>query len=167
MTPNRGDYLSVYGVARELAAFNADSHLKIRNTATVLPAVETLSVQVDAQDACTEYHFFRIEGVDNTKSLPQYMSQRLQQIGAQSINPAVDLANYLMFTHGQPFHVFDADKVTGDASTRRFVIRTITFYPSTVINKFQFTTTIVAFFQSSITFSIGAAVYQILFNSFQ
>ena len=52
VTPNRGDYLSVYGVARELAAFDSASHLKPRNATTALPTVETIPVQVNAQCVC-------------------------------------------------------------------------------------------------------------------
>ena len=70
------------------------------------------------RNVCAEYHFFRINDIDNTKQLPQLINERLQHIGAQAINPAVDLANYLMFTYGQPFHVFDADKISGNIIVR-------------------------------------------------
>ena len=118
LTPNRGDCLSVAGVARELAVLN--------NCPVNIPAIADLksendkqrSVKLNAAEACPHYVGRIIENVDVTKPVPLWMSARLQGSGIRSINAVVDITNYVMLELGQPMHAFDDEKLKGSIQAR-------------------------------------------------
>ena len=114
VTPNRGDCLSVIGVARELSAvFGAELKrpgLSLVETDT--PAVESLSVEILDTDACPRYAARVLQGVKIGKS-PFTMRRRLFQAGVRAISNVVDVTNYVMLEYGQPLHAFDSSFVAG------------------------------------------------------
>jgi phenylalanyl-tRNA synthetase beta chain len=112
LTPNRGDCLSMRGVAREVAALTA-AKLK---TPVKLVDVEAqhkskLPVSLEATDACPRYLGRILQGVDVQAETPLWMRERLRRAGVRSLGPCVDVTNYVMIELGQPMHAFDLDKL--------------------------------------------------------
>ncbi|TDJ69917.1 MAG: phenylalanine--tRNA ligase subunit beta [Proteobacteria bacterium] len=120
LTPNRGDCLSVAGVAREVAALTATrlkaAHTKIRN----IPATSKrrFKIKLQAGQDCPRYVGRVIEGINSTATSPIWMVERLRRSGARSISSIVDVTNYVMLELGQPMHVFDLDKLVGGIRVR-------------------------------------------------
>jgi len=119
LTPNRGDCLSMEGVARELSALTG-AKLRTPELATVKPGnKESIKVKLVAPKDCPRYVGRVIEGVDPTAATPAWMVERLRRAGVRSISVAVDITNYVMLELGQPMHAFDRDKLTGGIHVRR------------------------------------------------
>lgn len=114
VTPNRGDCLSVIGIARELSAvFGAElKRPGLSLVETDPPAGERLSVEVADTDACPRYAARVLEGVKMGKS-PFTMRRRLFQAGVRAISNVVDVTNYVMLEYGQPLHAFDSSFIAG------------------------------------------------------
>lgn len=114
VTPNRGDCLSVIGIARELSAvFGAE--LKRPDLSLVEsdpPASQRLSVEILDKDACPRYAARVLQGVKIGKS-PFTMRRRLFQAGVRAISNIVDVTNYVMLEYGQPLHAFDSSFIAG------------------------------------------------------
>ena len=110
ITTNRGDCLSHWGVAREIAA-------KLQKIIT-LPTLKTAKyteknlVDVKDKDLCTRYIGCHITGVKIAPS-PKWMKDKLESCGVKSINNVVDITNYVMLELGQPLHAFDATTLSG------------------------------------------------------
>ena len=114
VTPNRGDCLSVIGIARELAAV-LGAGLKYPAYNLVeddVPAGERLSVEIVAKDACPRYAARVIQGVKIAKS-PFVMRRRLFQAGVRALSNVVDVTNYVMLEYGQPLRAFDYALIAG------------------------------------------------------
>lgn len=113
ITPNRGDCMSVRGIARELAAVYG-TELKQAEVPEVPAAAGVATSQVKVADAtdCPLYHARSIEGVKLGPS-PAWLERRLLQAGQRPVNGVVDVLNYLMLESGQPMHAFDADALQG------------------------------------------------------
>lgn len=118
MTPNRADCLSVWGVAREVAALTGASLNPPSFEAVPAVTSSTLPVTIEAPDLCGRFVGRVIEGVNNTASTPQWMVERLEAAGQRSLNALVDISNYVMLELGRPSHVFDLDKVQGGLTVR-------------------------------------------------
>ena len=120
ITPNRGDLLSHFGLAREIAALTGKQIV----TATV-PKAEALPPQtkagnrvtISALRECPFYSAHRIENVRVGRS-PDWLRARIEAAGIRSINNVVDISNYVMLELGQPTHAFDADKIRGGIDVR-------------------------------------------------
>ena len=111
LTPNRGDCLSIAGIARELAAV-AGARLKPLRIKPVAPGSKSrFPVTVEAQVECPRYAGRVIEGIDVLAKTPVWMSERLRRCGLRSIGPVVDVTNYVLLELGQPMHAFDLDKL--------------------------------------------------------
>jgi phenylalanyl-tRNA synthetase beta chain len=109
VTPNRPDWLSIIGVAREVAAIEGKIVKEIKTAKVGLPKTKLpFSIKTDAKLA-PRYTGLLISGVRVEKS-PEWLVQRLKSMGARSINNLVDITNYVMFELGIPVHVFDYDK---------------------------------------------------------
>jgi phenylalanyl-tRNA synthetase beta chain len=120
LTPNRGDLLSVLGVAREVGALTGQT---VRDPAVAYeegntPASSFVRVEISDPDLCTRYVAAIIEDVEIGES-PSWMQERLLAAGMRPINNVVDITNYVMLEMGQPLHAFDYEKVRG----RRIQVR--------------------------------------------
>lgn len=118
LTPNRGDCLSIKGVARELAvltqqAFKVPARAKVT---TVSQAQITISN--NATEQCPRYVGRLIKGVDNKIPTPLWLVDRLNRVGLRPISLIVDILNYVMIEIGQPMHAFDATAIQGGITIR-------------------------------------------------
>ena len=118
LTPNLAHCLSVYGVAREVAALTGAPL-----SAPVFPAVpvgssDTLRVTVSAPDLCGRFSGRVVRNVDTRAATPPWMVERLARCGQRSISALVDISNYVMFEYGRPSHIFDLDKIHGGLDVR-------------------------------------------------
>ncbi len=107
LTPDRGDCLSVAGIAREVSVINS-VELKVPE----MPAVEAtiddkFSIEVKAPEACPRYVCRIVRGIDANAQTPVWMVEKLRRGGIRAINPVVDVTNYVMLELGQPMHGFD------------------------------------------------------------
>ena len=111
VTPNRPDWLSVIGLARELGALTGHS-LRLPEIAMTETAGELPAVRVDAPDLCPRYTARLIRGVKIGPS-PAWLKQILEKVGLRSINNVVDITNFVLLETGQPLHAFDCNLLTG------------------------------------------------------
>ncbi|MCP2073442.1 UNVERIFIED_ORG: phenylalanyl-tRNA synthetase beta chain [Pseudomonas lini] len=118
LTPNRGDCLSLAGLAREVGALYAAP--VTRPVVMTVPAVheEVRSVEVLAPAACPRYLGRVIRNVDLSKPTPLWMVERLRRADVRSIDAAVDITNYVMLELGQPLHAFDLAEINGGIRVR-------------------------------------------------
>ncbi len=119
LTPNRGDCLSIHGLARELAALTGQK-LKLQQPAAVAATVQRQrSIVLEAGDACPRYCGRIIGDVNAQAPTPGWMVRRLQRSGVRPISALVDITNYVMLEMGQPLHAFDNDRLkNGDVGVR-------------------------------------------------
>ncbi|OHV11985.1 phenylalanine--tRNA ligase subunit beta [Kushneria phosphatilytica] len=111
LTPNRGDCLSVAGLARELGVLNRQA-VSFPEISDVPAETSTaFDVSVSASRACPRYAARVIEHIDVTAETPLWMKERLRRSGVRSIDPVVDVTNYVMLELGQPMHAFDLDQL--------------------------------------------------------
>ena len=113
LTPNRGDCLSVAGIAREVAALTG-ARLKAPKINPV-PArgKRQIEVSLKAGRDCPHYVGRVIEDIDPRAATPMWMKERLRRSGLRSLGPVVDVTNYVLLELGQPMHAFDLDKLDG------------------------------------------------------
>lgn len=111
LTPNLGHALSVYGIAREVAALTGAALKKPSFRPVVASHGDRLPVQVQAKDLCGRFSGRIVRGVDTRARTPQWMVQRLARCGQRSVSALVDISNYVMFEFGRPSHIFDLDKI--------------------------------------------------------
>ncbi|MDH4555692.1 phenylalanine--tRNA ligase subunit beta [Pseudomonas sp. BN417] len=118
LTPNRGDCLSLSGLAREVGALY-DAPVTRPQVASVAPAHdEVRPVEVSAPAACPRYLGRVIRNVDLSKPTPLWMVERLRRAEVRSIDAAVDITNYVMLELGQPMHAFDLAEINGGIRVR-------------------------------------------------
>lgn len=118
LTPNRGDCLSVLGLAREVAALTG-AKLKARRTPRTRVAIrDRRTVRVRAAGDCPRYTGRVIRGIRPDARTPIWMRERLRRAGIRTILPVVDVMNYVMLELGQPMHAFDLDKLDGGITVR-------------------------------------------------
>jgi len=115
ITPNRGDLLSHFGLAREIAAL---TEKKLKSTAreSKIPVKKT-GVTITSTRECPFFSARRIDNVTVGPS-PQWLRAKIESVGIRSINNIVDISNFVMLELGQPSHAFDADKLKGSINVR-------------------------------------------------
>ena len=118
LTPNRSDCLSIWGVAREVAAISESEVTPVIYNVNPIQHSDKKIVAVEEKTACPRYCGRIIKNVDNTKKLPDWMASRLERSNIKSISPIVDITNYVLLEIGQPLHAFDHDKLQGDILVR-------------------------------------------------
>jgi phenylalanyl-tRNA synthetase beta chain len=121
ITPNRGDCLGIYGIARDLAAAGVGT-LKPLEVPSIKgsfksPVSVNLDFDADHKDACPMFAGRYIKGVKNGES-PQWLKDKLLAIGLRPISALVDITNYSTIALCRPLHVFDADKIKGNINIR-------------------------------------------------
>jgi phenylalanyl-tRNA synthetase beta chain len=122
ITPNRGDLLSHFGLAREIAALTnkrfVGQALRLPSKAAGdAPALQQKGIKISALRECPFYSARRIEDVEVGPS-PDWLRAKIESVGIRSINNVVDVSNFVMLELGQPTHAFDADKLSGDINVR-------------------------------------------------
>lgn len=121
LTPNRGDCLSMVGVAREVHAL---THAKLTPPAVAESSVtgpDELGLDVQEPEACPCYLGRIIDHLDlSCRAAPLWMRERLRRSGIRSGHPVVDVLNYVMLEFGQPMHAFDRSVLYGDVVTARY-----------------------------------------------
>ncbi|MYF64888.1 MAG: phenylalanine--tRNA ligase subunit beta [Chloroflexi bacterium] len=112
VTPNRGDCLSVLGIAHEAAAITGEQVTEPPSGYDEKGGAIADSVGIEIADPalCSRYTCTLVRGVQIGPS-PDWLRQRLQDAGHRSINNVVDVTNYVMLEYGQPLHAFDLDEV--------------------------------------------------------
>ena len=116
--PNRGDAMSVQGLAREVSAL-----LHQPLTGPVLAGVPVSSatthpVRIEAIKAAPRFASRVLTGIDNTRQTPQWMQERLRRSGLRPISAVVDVTNYVMLELGQPMHAYDRARLSGEMRVR-------------------------------------------------
>jgi phenylalanyl-tRNA synthetase beta chain len=116
--PNRGDAMSVLGVAREVAALAG----KVMKGPAIAPVsveiTDTFPVHVEAPVACPTFVGRVIRGVNNRVTTPAWMQARLQAAELRSVSPIVDVTNYVLLELGQPMHAYDFATLRGEIRVR-------------------------------------------------
>ena len=112
VTSNRGDCLSVLGIAREVAAASGVPlrHPRPRPRETGAPAAEDIRVRIEAPDGCPRYCARVVRGVTVQPS-PLWLRLRLRRAGMRPVNVVVDATNHVMLERGQPLHAFDLERL--------------------------------------------------------
>ena len=119
ITPNRGDLLSVIGLAREIAA-KTGKKLKKR-IEYKFPKVNTdkkINVTVESKEDCPRYTASPLNNIKISGS-PGFITERLEKCGIRPLNNVIDITNYVLLETGQPLHAFDFDKIRGGIIVRR------------------------------------------------
>lgn len=111
LTPNLAHALSVFGVAREVAALTGAPLLRPKIEAVVPVHDQKLPVEVQAGDLCGRFSGRVVRGVNPRAKTPAWMVERLARCGQRSVSALVDISNYVMFEYGRPSHIFDLDKI--------------------------------------------------------
>ncbi len=118
LTPNRGDCLSLAGIAREVGVLNKLSVVGPDIKACATAVDDRLSVNLDAAGACPQYAGRVLRGIDPTAETPLWLVERLRRSGLRSLGPVVDVTNYVLLELGQPMHAFDLGKLQGGILVR-------------------------------------------------
>ncbi|HKE96808.1 MAG TPA: phenylalanine--tRNA ligase subunit beta, partial [Povalibacter sp.] len=113
LTPNRGDCMSVQGVAREVAATRATSLKGPALTPVAATIKDTFPVRLEATAACPKFAGRVIRGIRAGARSPAWMQERLRRAGLRPISAIVDVTNYVMLELGQPMHAYDLNKLRG------------------------------------------------------
>ncbi len=118
LTPNRGDCLSIAGIARDTAALTGAVFAP--NGVEAVPATikDRREIHLTDDAACSRYCGRVIRGIDAKATTPGWLARRLERAGLRPRSPLVDITNYVMLERGQPMHAFDDDKLAGGIDVR-------------------------------------------------
>ncbi|WP_375316029.1 phenylalanine--tRNA ligase subunit beta [Wolbachia endosymbiont (group A) of Colletes cunicularius] len=116
VTPNRGDCLGIYGIARDLAATGIGT-LKTLSIPQLTSSINS-PIDVEVTDGESFISGIYIANVKNQES-PKWLKDKLESIGMRSISTIVDITNYIMISFNRPMHAFDANKVDGKLTIRK------------------------------------------------
>lgn len=118
LTPNRGDCLSVLGLAREVAAIYGIPMRRPSLPPAVVVGDRQVRIEIAQADACPHYTGRLITRLRADARTPDWMRERLRRSGIRAIHPVVDVTNYVMLELGQPLHAFDQAKLQGGIQVR-------------------------------------------------
>ncbi|MDB5966985.1 MAG: phenylalanyl-tRNA synthetase beta subunit [Polaromonas sp.] len=118
LTPNLAHCLSVYGVAREVAALTGAPLATPAFPAVPVTDTAQLPVKISATDLCGRFSGRVVRHVNTKAVTPAWMVDRLARCGQRSVTALVDISNYVMFELGRPSHIFDLDKIHGGLDVR-------------------------------------------------
>ena len=118
ITANRGDCLSVRGIASEVSAINRS---RLKELSVVEPKVDSTQafpINVIAKEACPFYAGRIIKNINNSVTTPLWMVEKLRRSGIRSLGSVIDITNYVMLETGQPLYAFDFDSITETLNIR-------------------------------------------------
>ncbi len=119
LTPNRGDCLSIAGLAREVGVLNK-APVSFVEIAPVAPSIDDiLPITLEDPAGCPRYQGRVIRNVDMSAATPLWMVEKLRRCGIRSIDPVVDVTNYVLLELGQPMHAFDLATLRGGIIVRK------------------------------------------------
>jgi phenylalanyl-tRNA synthetase beta chain len=118
LTANRADCLGIRGLAREVGVLN-QAEVTAPTIESVPASIEqTRGIELAAPQACPRYLGRVIKGINLDTKSPLWMQEKLRRSGIRSIDPVVDVTNYILLELGHPMHAFDNDKLNGDILVR-------------------------------------------------
>ena len=118
-TPNRGDCMSVFGIARDYAAAQQRRYLTAQVEAVAARGSAVFPVTLEAPEACPIFASRVIRGVKVGVQSPAWLRERLRRVGINSISPIVDVTNYVMMDLGQPMHAYDLGRLNAAVHVRQ------------------------------------------------
>ncbi len=118
LTANRADCLSIKGLAREVGVLNRAEVCQPVIESVAATIEDKVSVAIEAPAACPRYLGRVVKGVNVQAATPLWMQEKLRRSGIRSIDPIVDITNYVMLEQGQPMHAFDLAKIEGGIVAR-------------------------------------------------
>ncbi|EOB2811891.1 phenylalanine--tRNA ligase subunit beta [Vibrio vulnificus] len=118
LTSNRADCFSIRGMAREVGVLNR-ADVTEPSVAPVAPSIDdTVAIEVKAPAACPRYLGRVVKNVNVQAKTPLWMQEKLRRCGIRSIDPVVDITNFVLLEQGQPMHAFDLAKIDGGIVVR-------------------------------------------------
>ena len=121
LTPNRGDCMSVAGVARETAAVTGNMLHALQIEPVPAKSNDTIPIKVESSKACPRFVGRVIRDVRPNQTSPFWMRERLRRAGVRSISLLVDVTNYVVLELGQPMHAYDLSRLNGGITVRMAV----------------------------------------------
>ncbi|MCA2018243.1 phenylalanine--tRNA ligase subunit beta [Vibrio tritonius] len=118
LTANRADCFSIRGMAREVGVLNRADVTAPASEAVAATITDQVSIDVKAEEACPRYLSRVVKNVNVAATTPMWMQENLRRCGIRSIDPIVDVTNYVMLEQGQPMHAFDLAQVEGGIVVR-------------------------------------------------
>ena len=118
LTPNRGDCLGMIGLAREVGVL-ARLDVSEPDIPVIAESIsDTFAVSITAKDGCSRYLGRVIKNIDLAAQTPLWMKEKLRRSGLRSIDPIVDVTNFVLMELGQPMHAFDLEKLEKGINVR-------------------------------------------------
>ncbi len=118
LTANRADCLGMAGLAREVGVLNRQAVIQPTWEAVVPSIDDTVNIDLQAPASCGRYLGRVVKNVNVKAATPLWMQEKLRRSGIRSIDPIVDITNYVLVEFGQPMHAFDLAKLEGDIQIR-------------------------------------------------
>ena len=118
LTANRGDCLGLKGLAREVGVLNSLAVTEPTITSVVPTIDDVVAITIDSPEACPRYLGRVIKGINPKATTPLWMVEKLRRCGTRSIDPVVDVTNYVLLELGHPMHAFDLAKIDGGINVR-------------------------------------------------
>ena len=118
LTANRGDCLGLKGLAREVGVLNSLSVTEPTITAVTPTIDDTVAITLSAEKACPRYLGRVIKNININAQTPLWMVEKLRRCGTRSIDPVVDVTNYVLLEQGHPMHAFDLAAIEGAINVR-------------------------------------------------
>ncbi|MBU3005248.1 phenylalanine--tRNA ligase subunit beta [Paraglaciecola arctica] len=118
LTPNRADCLGIKGLAREVGVLNQCSVNALQIPEVSEQISDSRNIQLQAPEACPRYLGRVIKNINLDVATPLWMVEKLRRSGVRSIDPVVDITNFVLLELGHPMHAFDNNKLEGDVVVR-------------------------------------------------
>ncbi|MDP2635946.1 MULTISPECIES: phenylalanine--tRNA ligase subunit beta [unclassified Pseudoalteromonas] len=118
LTPNRGDCLGIKGIAREVGVLNSIDVKALEIPAVKATIDDKVSIELVNEDACPRYLGRVIKGINLDAETPLWMVEKLRRSGIRSIDPVVDVTNFVLLELGHPMHAFDLNTIEGGIKVR-------------------------------------------------